>query len=225
MPLTTSTRANKLPGFAGLDRKTMEEERLARTGKGKRKRDSSPVMSPSRETFNPLEGQAFSWQLGESAKDFVKRVPPLTTSAITCDWIWAANPYRNPSDKSKTPRVAEFKERGAKLLADSVKKRDEILEKGRLGPRTIVTRAWNQESRSLQQSLTKVAVETGVLSGKVSPVDLKNSSPQLTSRYSGCCSPRSRKSRAHGRLSLKLSQLIVLGQWLRWLLKTTKTSD
>ena len=166
MPLTTSTRANKLPGFSGLNRKTMEEERLARLGK--RKRDPSPDAKSHRELFNPMEGQPYSWQLGETADAFVKRVPPRGTSADVCEWIWAANPYRNPRDKSAVPRVAAFKDRGAKLLADSSRKRDEIQEKGRLGPRSTVTRAWNQETKALQQSLTKLAVETGVLSGKVS---------------------------------------------------------
>ena len=168
MPLTTSTRANKLPGFSGLDRKALEEERLARLGKGKRKRGPSPEATPCRELFNPMEGQPFSWQLGETAEAFVKRVPPLTTSALACEWIWAANPYRDSRDKSATPRVAAFKDRGAKLLADSLQKRDEMQEKGRFGPRSTVTRAWNQETKALQQSLTKLAVGTGVLSGKVS---------------------------------------------------------
>jgi len=167
MPLTTSTRANRLPGFSGLDRKAMEEERLGRLGNGKRKREPSSEAMPQ-EKSNPMEGQPFAWQLGESAEAFVKRVPPLTTSAVACDWIWAANPYCEPSDPSVAPRVAELKDRGAKLLADSLQKRNEIQEKGRLGPRSTVTRAWNQETKTLQQSLTKLAVETSVLSGKVS---------------------------------------------------------
>ena len=78
-----------------------------------------------------MEGQPYSWQLGETADAFVKRVPPRGTSADVCEWIWAANPYRNPRDKSAVPRVAAFKDRGAKLLADSSRKRDEIQEKGR----------------------------------------------------------------------------------------------
>ncbi|KAF3046757.1 hypothetical protein E8E11_005854 [Didymella keratinophila] len=166
MPLTTSTRANKLPGFSVLDRKDMEEERLARLGKGKRKRETPPEPTPRRELFNPMEGQPFCWQSGETADAFVKRVPPRSTSALTCEWIWAANPYRDPRDKSAAPRIAAFKDRGAKLLADSLQRRDEIQEKGRLGSRITVTRAWNQEAKALQQDLTKLAVETGVLSGK-----------------------------------------------------------
>ncbi|KAF3035669.1 hypothetical protein E8E12_003898 [Didymella heteroderae] len=141
MPLTTSTRANRLPGISALDKKVMEEERLARLGKGKRKRETSPEPTPRREIFNSMEGHPFSWQLGETADAFIKRVPP-------------------------PPRVAAFKDRGSKLLADSLQRRDEIQEKGRLGPRSTVTRAWNQEAKVLQQSLTKLAVETGVLSGK-----------------------------------------------------------
>ncbi|KZM23831.1 uncharacterized protein EKO05_0001044 [Ascochyta rabiei] len=166
MPLTTSTRANKLPGSSGLDRKAMEDERLARLAKSKRKRDTSPEAPPRRDLFNPMEGQPFSWQLGETADAFVKRVPPFSTSALTCEWIWAVNPHRDLRDKSASPRGAAFKDRGTKLLADSLQRRNEIQEKGRLGPRSTVTRAWNQETRALQQSLTKLAVETGVLSGK-----------------------------------------------------------
>lgn len=168
VPLTTSTRANKLPGLSVLDRKTMEEERLARHGTGKRKREPSPQSISRREKINPMEGQPFSWQLGESAEAFVKRVPPLTTSALTCEWIWAANPYRDPSEKSVDPRVAAFKDRGSKLLADSLQKRKDVQEKVRFGPTSTVTRVWNQESKALQQTLTKLAVETSVLSGKVS---------------------------------------------------------
>lgn len=170
MPLTTSSRANRLPGISGLDRKTMEDERLARVGKGKRKRDISPEATPRRELFNPMEGQPFCWQLGETADAFVKRVPPLSTSTLTCDWIWAANPYRDPGDKPAAPCVAAFRDRGAKLLAESLQKRNELKEKGRLGPQSTVTRSWNQEAKALQQSLTKLAVEMSVLSGKVSLV-------------------------------------------------------
>lgn len=168
MPLTTSTRANKLPGCSVLDRKAMEQERLTRLGKGKRKRETSPEPAPRRELFNPMEGQPFCWQLGETADAFVKRVPPRSTSVLTCEWIWAANPYRNPRDKSAAPRVAAFRDRGAKLLADSLQRRDEIQEKGRLGPRTTITKGLHMEAKALQQSLTKLAVETGVLSGKAS---------------------------------------------------------
>ncbi|KAJ4992933.1 hypothetical protein SVAN01_01637 [Stagonosporopsis vannaccii] len=166
MPLTTSTRANKLLRSSGLDRKAMDEERLGKLEKGKRKREPSPKAMLRREKLNPMEGQPFAWQLGESAEAFMKRVPPLTTSPVACEWIWAASPYCDPAERSVAPRVAAFKDRGAKLLADSLQKRNEIQEKGRFGPRNTVTRAWNQETKALQQKLTELAVETGVLSGK-----------------------------------------------------------
>jgi hypothetical protein len=172
----------------------MEEERLARLGKGKRKRDPSPPeLAPHREKLNPMEGQPFCWQLGESAEEFVKRVSPLTTSVAECEWIWAANPCRDPRDKATAPRVAAFKDRGAKLLAESLQKRDEIQQKGRFGARSVITRAWNQEARALQLNLTKLAVETGVLSGKVNLYLLDMSWLQLTDQPSGCCSPKSRR--------------------------------
>lgn len=215
MPLTTSTRANRLPGPSGLDRKAMEEERLARLGKGKRKRDPSPEFAPRREKLNPMEGQPFSWQLGESAEEFVKRISPVTTSVAECEWIWAANPYRDPRDKATAPRVAAFKDRGAKLLADSLQKRDEIQQKGRFGARSVVTRAWNQEARALQLNLTKLAVETGVLSGKVSLYLLDLSCPQLTHQPSGCCSPKSKRLLEPGGQWLKPPRMTVSDRWPR----------
>ena len=215
MPLTTSTRANRLPGPSGLDRKAMEEERLARLGKGKRKRDPSLEFAPRREKLNPMEGQPFSWQLGESAEEFVKRISPVTTSVAECEWIWAANPYRDPRDKATAPRVAAFKDRGAKLLADSLQKRDEIQQKGRFGARSVVTRAWNQEARALQLNLTKLAVETGVLSGKVSLYLLDLSCPQLTHQPSGCCSPKSKRLLEPGGQWLKPPRMTVSDRWPR----------
>ena len=215
MPLTTSTRANRLPGPSGLDRKSMEEERLARLGKGRRKRDPSPEVAPRREKLNPMEGQPFSWQLGETAEEFVKRVSPLTTSAAECEWIWAANPYHDPRNKATPPRVAAFKDRGAKMLADSLQKRDEIQQKGRSGAMSVVTRAWNQEARALQLNLTKLAVETGVLSGKVILYLVDLSCLQLTHQHSGCCSPKSKRLLEPGGLWSKPPRTTVSDRWLR----------
>lgn len=144
----------------------MEEERLARL---KRKRGASPEQPfQALEQFNPRQGCSDSWQLGEPVEDFVRRLPPLTTSNLTCDWIWAANPHRDPRDKPAYPRVADFRELGASLLSHSLQTRRDI-QKNDIGTtKGAITRRLNEESKALQQRLTDLAVETSVLSGKVS---------------------------------------------------------
>jgi hypothetical protein len=54
----------------------MQEARLARLGERKREPSPEPVL------FNPGQGSPDAWQLGESPNDFVRRLPPLTTSII-----------------------------------------------------------------------------------------------------------------------------------------------
>ncbi|CAN9190051.1 unnamed protein product [Alternaria alternata] len=126
--------------MSGVDRKAMEQERLARSGK--RKRELSPI--PSHELFNPLEGQEDAWQLGEPVDDFVRRLPPYNTAITTFPWIWAANPHRNPRDKSPSPRVEDFTSRGMDLLEQSLQTRRDIQKEGARGPRGM-TKQLSQE--------------------------------------------------------------------------------
>ncbi|KAF2134827.1 DUF1917-domain-containing protein [Dothidotthia symphoricarpi CBS 119687] len=165
-PDSNTFTPSKPSGSFPLDRKSMEADRLARLG-SKRKRDL-PSEQPSQalEQFNPRQGCSDSWQLGEAVDDFVRRLPPLTTSISTCDWIWAANPHRDPQDKPNYPRVADFKERGSSLLEQSLKVRRDTQNNNAGTAKGAVTRRLNQESKTLQQNLTELAVETGVLSGK-----------------------------------------------------------
>jgi hypothetical protein len=149
--------------MSGVDRKAMEQERLARLGK--RKRELSPI--PSHELFNPLEGQEDAWQLGEPVDDFARRLPPDNTAITTFPWIWAANPHRNPRDKSPSPRVEDFTSRGMDLLEQSLQTRRNIQKEGARGPRGMVTKQLNQESKALQGRISSLANETNVLSGKV----------------------------------------------------------
>jgi hypothetical protein len=191
-----STMASKSFNIAGLDRKAMEQERLARTGK--RGRDSSPEpcqvkalkpSSPKLELFNPQEGRAEAWQLGESVDDFIRRLPPFTTSMFTCPWIWAENPHRNPRDKSPCPRVEDFTARGMELLEQSLETRRDIQKTGSNGSRSVMTKQLNQESKALQRRIADLANETNVLSGKVLLTTLYYALSFLMTNYrnSGCC--------------------------------------
>ncbi|KAF2821754.1 DUF1917-domain-containing protein [Ophiobolus disseminans] len=143
-----------------LGRGAMEEERLSRLGKRKREPSPEPIL------FNPGQGSADAWQLGESVDDFVRRLPPLTTSVFTCPWIWAHNPHSDPHDGSTSHRADEFRSRGVDLLDHSLQNRQQIQAKNKHGPRAALTKALNQESKELQQRITDLAAECGILSGK-----------------------------------------------------------
>ncbi len=158
---------NNIFAILGFDRKATEQERLARLGK--RKREPSPMPSKL-ELFNPLEGQNGAWQLGESVDDFVRRLPPSTTPIFTRPWVWAANPHRNPRDKSPSPRVEDFTSRGMELLEQSLQTRREIQKEGARRPKSMVTRQLQQESKILQERIASLAKETHVLSGKASSI-------------------------------------------------------
>jgi hypothetical protein len=154
---------SKPPDFL-LDRRAMEEARLARLGKRKREPSPKPVL------FNPGQGSPDAWQLGESVDDFVKRLPPLTTSVFTCTWIWVHNPHFDARDKNKytSHRADEFRSRGTDLLAESLQARQQLQTKGLHGPKGPLTKSLNEESKALQQRINDLAVECGILSGKVS---------------------------------------------------------
>ncbi|KAE8843265.1 hypothetical protein PTNB73_01310 [Pyrenophora teres f. teres] len=149
--------------ISGIDRKAMEQGRLARLGE-KRKREPEP--EPEVQLFNPLEGQPDAWQLGEPIDDFIKRLPPVSTPISKCPWIWAANPHRDPCDKSPSPREDDFITRGIQLLAQSMETRQKIKDDGAKGPRAMVNRQLTQESKALQERITCLARETRVVSGK-----------------------------------------------------------
>ena len=124
-------------------------------------------LPPPQELFNPGQGQENCWQLNESAQDFVRRVPPLTTPCtVSCEWIWAHNPYYSVRDASNT---AEFISRGPVLLQQSLQARNGIQAQGAANAKTITSRTLGQESQLLQQRITDLASETEVLTGKVRP--------------------------------------------------------
>ncbi|CAI6335096.1 unnamed protein product [Periconia digitata] len=81
----------------------------------------------------------YSWHQSESPEEFVRRVPPLTTTIQQCDWIWVHNPYLS----NKAMEEARLMRCGQELL-----KSKEIT------------------GEDLQEEITDLAVETNVLSGK-----------------------------------------------------------
>ncbi|KAH7392369.1 hypothetical protein DE146DRAFT_138492 [Phaeosphaeria sp. MPI-PUGE-AT-0046c] len=145
-----------------FDRRAMEEARLARQGPQKREPSPYPVL------FNPGQGSPDAWQLGESVDDFVRRLPPFSTSISTCTWIWAHNPHFDVRDKNKvvSHRVDELRNRGSELLGRSLQARQELQSRYLHGPKAALTQSLNAESKILQQRINDLAVECGILSGK-----------------------------------------------------------
>ncbi|ENH99823.1 hypothetical protein COCC4DRAFT_44940 [Bipolaris maydis ATCC 48331] len=131
-----------------------------------RKQESPSEKSSELELFNRLQGQRDAWQLGESVDDFIRRLPPLTTSMSTCPWIWAENPFRNPHEKPPCPHAADFTNRGMRLLQESLEIRRKIHELGATQPKGSVTKQLTQESKYLQERIASLASDTHVLSGK-----------------------------------------------------------
>lgn len=166
---------NRNASSFSLDRRAMEEARRARLGKRKRE------PSPEPELFNPAQGCHDAWQLGESVDDFVKRLPPLTTPISTCPWIWAHNPHRDSRDRSVSPREDEFRSRGRSLLDDSLQTRQQIQAKALHGPKAALHKSLSQESKALQQRITDLATECGILSGKVCAMFALNSNFHVSS--------------------------------------------
>ncbi|KAF2747164.1 DUF1917-domain-containing protein [Sporormia fimetaria CBS 119925] len=122
---------------------------------------------PAPDLHNIYKGRFDSWQMHETPEDFVRRLPPLTTTVDVAPWIWVANPHRDGQDRSGRAHVHdELIPRGMQLLQASMQHRASIrastVPQGRAG----VTRTLKQESEALTQRITKLAEETNVLSGK-----------------------------------------------------------
>ncbi|KAJ4303597.1 hypothetical protein N0V90_002496 [Kalmusia sp. IMI 367209] len=115
---------------------------------------------------NPGEGQPECWQPSETAEDFVKRLPPLTTSGL--GWIWVHNPYPHDHGKTKAvySNVHDFTSRGQELLVRSIQTRQDIETKSLKKTKSAVMRLLNEESKLLLRRIADLAAETNVLSGK-----------------------------------------------------------
>lgn len=123
---------------------------------------------PPPDLHNIYEGKPDSWQLNEPVKDFLQRLPPLTTSVSVCPWIWVANPYPDGRDTSGRAKVQqEFVPRGLELLEQSLQERENIRKKNKQTATSKVTKLLNEEADWLKCRIATLAGETNVLSGKV----------------------------------------------------------
>lgn len=159
----TSAAVDPVQAFR-LERKAMEEERLARRDKGKRKYEPEPQEEPSAppklQYFNSREGFPDSWQLGESTEQFMNRLPPLQTSALTCDWIWAENPHKEATRARLEPDVGSFTICGEALLAESLGNRQHISSNGQKAKKGMLLK---EESNALQLRIANLAKQYSTL--------------------------------------------------------------
>lgn len=124
-------------------------------------------MSPPN-LHNPYEGCEEGWQLHEPIPDFLRRLPPLTTSVDDIGaWIWASNPYRDTREQLGRSDIVTLKKQGDELLQQSLQNRHMIEEQNMGQPGRAITQLLNQEGERLKQQIADLAVETNVLTGKV----------------------------------------------------------
>ncbi|KAE9974242.1 hypothetical protein EG328_003961 [Venturia inaequalis] len=123
-----------------------------------------PKMAATQEPFNPLSRVGWAKQLGETAPEFLRRVPPLTT--LTSDgWIWCANPYAR-RDKKPEDVDAAYVTRMRQLLAAYIDKKTEIAQQNpTMAPGTITRRLLPERER-LKDDIYEGAKKANMTCGK-----------------------------------------------------------
>ena len=131
--------------------------------------NTTPPTSISKEQkslpYNPGEGLLSSKQLNESIEDFLKRLPPSTTSTNDIGpWIWTYNPsspYRPLQEDQAT-----LKTEGNRLLSNLIARRQDLEAKNPSSPAGTITRKLKPHITALQNDLFDLARRTNVISGK-----------------------------------------------------------
>ncbi|ORY07555.1 hypothetical protein BCR34DRAFT_489419 [Clohesyomyces aquaticus] len=121
---------------------------------------------PPPDLHNIYQGKHDAWQLGESVDEFLKRLPPVTTTVDVCPWIWVANPFRDGHRNSGRPMVPELVQCGGELLQQSKQKRIAIQSEHDAKGKAAVTRMLNQEATQLKERIVDLAKETNLTEGK-----------------------------------------------------------
>lgn len=115
--------------------------------------------------YNPGEGLLSYKQLDESIQDFLKRLPPSTTSTNDIGpWIWVYNPssrYRPLQEDQAT-----LKTEGNRLLSNLTAHRQALELKNPSSPAGTITRKLKPHVTALQNDLFSLARRTNVTSGK-----------------------------------------------------------
>ncbi|KAK1753475.1 hypothetical protein QBC47DRAFT_386482 [Echria macrotheca] len=122
--------------------------------------DNLPI---ARRLHNSCEGLPGARQLTESVDEFLTRLPPATTDRNSdLPWIWIANPWIPPSDK--TPDHKTLVGGGLERL----RLFSEFIEKTNASGKTpfVIKRHISKEREAVIQDLRDLAVACNVLTGK-----------------------------------------------------------
>lgn len=131
--------------------------------------------------YNPYEGRFSGRQLAESVDDFLKRLPPATTSVTEIlPWIFIANPYRKASNKDGNDQKnneeappgeesdwAQFVILGNNLLEELTTIRHNIDKQKPGKAKGTITKAVTTEKDKIVKMLLDTAVQLHCTSGKV----------------------------------------------------------
>ncbi|KAL8851111.1 MAG: hypothetical protein Q9221_004007 [Calogaya cf. arnoldii] len=129
------------------------------------KLEAASSTSPSKPLYNPYEGSICGRQLNEPVEDFLKRLPPLTTTrSLQYPWIFIANPHATsrPTDRDQ----AGFTKVAEELLLAFSDKTDEIETSMAGKPKGSVTRKLTPLRKALENDLFAAAKKRHCTSGK-----------------------------------------------------------
>jgi len=131
------------------------------------KSDSGSLSGANTKTIprNPWQGREDSWQLGETVRDFTKRLPVLNSAHIG-PWIWVANPY---ADRTSEPEYhdAAFVQLASRFLRDYTGKKDVLTATHPEMAPGAITRTLKPHRDQLKDDILRVAKERKMTSGKV----------------------------------------------------------
>ncbi|KAF2273902.1 DUF1917-domain-containing protein [Westerdykella ornata] len=116
--------------------------------------------------YNVFQGTPSAWQLNEPVQDFLKRLPPVTSSPAQFVWIWVANPYPEGRHALKPTKSLDFVPRGTQLLEQARRDREKISQGNARKAESTLRKLLNQQAEALKQRIVDLAVDTEVLSGK-----------------------------------------------------------
>lgn len=128
---------------------------------------ASPSPQPASETTfdNPFQGEISSKQNDETITEFVRRLPPSSTTSmdINSGWIWVSNP-KIPHPYSQ--QIANFKESGLAVLESLGRQRAQLEAENPTKVASTITRMMRPYREGAEVQLAQLAKTNHVTSGK-----------------------------------------------------------
>ncbi|THZ60002.1 DUF1917-domain-containing protein [Aureobasidium pullulans] len=120
--------------------------------------------------YNRLEGVQGARQLNETVDEFLKRLPPKTTT--TGPWIWITCPvvkneeskFRHAPESEESPE--EMTDRASALLSQFSGEKERMINANPTSAQSSITRKLGPLREQLKEDILDLAVSCGVTSGK-----------------------------------------------------------